>query len=80
LFTPERYVAKFFTTLSLTKKDLEELVKTMKADYAAINNKLSKLDSLVKDMADLKKLLADSQARNAELHTQLRKGTLMPTL
>jgi hypothetical protein len=45
----------------------------MQADYAAINNKLSKLDSLAKDVADLKKLLADSEARNAELHTQLKE-------
>jgi hypothetical protein len=58
--------------MSLTKKDLEELVKTMQADYAAINNKLSKLDSLVDDVADLKKLLAASEAKNVELHALLK--------
>jgi chromosome segregation ATPase len=57
--------------MSLTKKDLGELVKTIQADYAAINSKVTKLDSLAKDVADLKKLLADSEAKNAELRAQL---------
>jgi hypothetical protein len=59
--------------MALSKKDLEELVKTMQADYAAINNKLTKLDSLVNDVAELKKLLAVADAKNAELLTTLRE-------
>jgi hypothetical protein len=59
--------------MSLSKKDLEELVKTMQADYSAINNKLTKLDSLANGVADLKKLLAVANAKNTELLTTLRE-------
>lgn len=45
----------------------------MQADYAAINSKLSKLDSLTTDVADLKKLLAASDAKNVELLTMLKE-------
>jgi hypothetical protein len=58
--------------MSLSKKDLEELVKIMQADYAAINTKLSKLDTLASDVTELKKLLAASDAKNKELLAMLK--------
>jgi hypothetical protein len=59
--------------MSLSKKDLEELVKSMQADYTAINLKLTKLDTLSTDVADLKKLLAASDAKNVELLATLKE-------
>jgi hypothetical protein len=41
--------------MSLTKKDLEDIVKSYKVDLANIN---SKLDTLLSENADLKKMVA----------------------
>jgi hypothetical protein len=45
----------------------------MQADYSAINLKLTKLDTLSTDVADLKKLLAASDAKNVELLATLKE-------
>jgi hypothetical protein len=55
------------TTMSLTKKDLEDLVKGYKVDLANIN---IKLDALLSENADLKKLIAarDEEIEGLKLH------------
>ncbi len=45
----------------------------MQADYSAINLKLTKLDTLSTDIADLKKLLAATDAMNVELFATLKE-------
>jgi hypothetical protein len=53
--------------MSLTKKDLEDLVKGYKVDLANIN---TKLDALLSENADLKKLIAarDEEIEGLKLH------------
>jgi hypothetical protein len=53
--------------MSLTKKDLEDIVKSYKVDLATIN---SKLDALLSENADLKKMVAarDEEISGLKLH------------
>ncbi len=53
--------------MSLTKKDLEDLVKSYKVDLANIN---TKLDALLSENAALKKLVAarDEEIEGLKLH------------
>jgi hypothetical protein len=54
--------------MSLTKKDLEDIVKSYKVDLAAINNKL---DTLLTENAALKKLVSSKDEEIAALKVQL---------
>jgi hypothetical protein len=54
--------------MSLTKKDLEDIVKGYKVDLASINNKL---DTLITENAALKKLVLDRDEEIAALKLQL---------
>ncbi len=57
-----------FPTMSLTKKDLEDIVKSYKADLANINKKL---DTLLEENTQLKKLVADRDDEIAALKLQM---------
>jgi hypothetical protein len=50
--------------MSLTKKDLEDLVKKYQADLATVNNKLSKLNDLLSAIDDMKKMLTANREEN----------------
>ncbi len=53
--------------MALTKKDLEDIVKGYKVDLASIN---SKLDTLITENAELKKMVAakDEEIEGLKLH------------
>ncbi len=54
--------------MSLTKKDLEELVKSLRGDIAEINKKL---DEIKDENRELKKLVVDRDNEIFSLRTQL---------
>lgn len=57
--------------MSLTKKDLEDLVKKYQADLATVNNKLSKLIDLLSAIDDMKKMLMANRQENERLKKHL---------
>jgi hypothetical protein len=57
--------------MSLTKKDLEDLVKKYQADLATVNIKLSKLNNMLSAIDDMKKMLTANREENERLKKHL---------
>jgi hypothetical protein len=57
--------------MSLTKKDLEDLVKKHQTDLATVNSKLSTLSDLADSIEEMKRLLTASKEENEKLKKHL---------
>jgi peptidoglycan hydrolase CwlO-like protein len=63
------------TTMALSKKDLEEIVKSLRGEFSTITAKLTKmeaqLDSIVAENKELKTLVAERDSEIFSLKVQL---------
>jgi Skp family chaperone for outer membrane proteins len=60
--------------MSLTKKDLEDLVKKHQTNLATVNSKLSTLSDLAESIEEMKRLLTASTEENERLKKHLCTG------
>lgn len=75
LYHPPPFLTNFVATMALSKKDLEEIVKSLRGEFSTITSKLTKmeaqLDAIVAENKELKSMVSERDTEIRSLKLQL---------